>query len=152
MAASEGGRLPPKKETSERLFSALSCMKLESGWERLNDEGAFLIFTPPPMKAVWATRKWTLLTGFVWNDILCCELSFLSGASTDMLMVDKLLSTVKRLADISQGCHIVTPLYHSDGTAFDASLHVFPIFVAGVAEEAASELAYVAMQFSAITQ
>ena len=53
-------RTPPSAE----VIASLLLMRSESGWSKLEDEGAYLVVTPlRPFFMLWATRKWTQLTG-----------------------------------------------------------------------------------------
>jgi hypothetical protein len=73
-----------RKAPSPTLMNALSVMKNEYRWAKLEEQGAYLITSPePPFIILWATKKWTQLTGYVLNDILAEDISILSGPKTD---------------------------------------------------------------------
>jgi hypothetical protein len=53
------------------LIAALSVMRSEPKWTGLDDDGASLVLSPSgPFLVLWATKRWTQLTGYLVNDVL----------------------------------------------------------------------------------
>jgi hypothetical protein len=58
------------------LIAALSVMRSEPKWTGLDDDGAYLVLSPSgPFLVLWATKRWTQLTGYLVNDVLGASIS-----------------------------------------------------------------------------
>jgi hypothetical protein len=66
------------------VIASLLLMKSEPAWSKLEDEGAYLVLTPlRPFFMLWATRKWTQLTGYLVNDVIAYDICTLLGPKAD---------------------------------------------------------------------
>ena len=70
-------------------------MKSEPNWSKLEDEGAYLVLTPlRPFYMLWATRKWTQLTGYLVNDVIAYDICTLLGPKADHYAFEEMLESV----------------------------------------------------------
>ncbi|KAJ1435098.1 hypothetical protein B484DRAFT_393722, partial [Ochromonadaceae sp. CCMP2298] len=114
-------RPPP----SSHVIDSLLRMRLEPAWGRLEEEGAFLVLTPQrPFFMLWATKRWTQLTGYLVNDLIAYEVFALLGPKTDLGMIDRVLGSGSR----GRSEHVMSTIYRRDGKPLPLSVHVFPVF------------------------
>jgi len=46
-------------------------MRNEPKWTGLDEDGAYLVLSPSgPFLVLWATKRWTQLTGYLVNDVI----------------------------------------------------------------------------------
>jgi hypothetical protein len=106
-----------------KILSSLNIMRLETGWEKLADEGAFVIITfEKPYFILWATKKFTQLTGYLVNDVLASSFENLLNTKTDMDVFNNFFDGIDRVN------HCMLNLSIRDGTSLHFSLHSFPIY------------------------
>lgn len=109
--------------TNGKILSSLNIMRLESGWEKLAEEGAFVIITfDKPYFILWATKKFTLLTGYLVNDVLASSFENLLSIKTDMGVFNNFFDNIDRVN------HCMLNLVIRDGTSLTFSLHSFPVY------------------------
>ena len=85
----------PRNAPSRELIEAVSAMKAEVQWSKLEDDGAYVIITPiAPYYMLWATKRWTQVMGYFVNDLLGLDISLLFGPKTDVMALLSLLSTM----------------------------------------------------------
>jgi hypothetical protein len=84
-----------RKPPSPEVIATLLLMKCEPCWSKLEDEGAFLVLTSlRPFFMLWATRKWTQLTGYLVNDVIAYDVCALLGPKADRGAFEELLESV----------------------------------------------------------
>lgn len=98
-------RPPP----SSALIDSLMQMQRESRWQRFEDfcEGVLVLTPEPPYCILWATKKWTLLTGYLLNEVLALDVDVLTGARTDK----RRLRGCFDVAKTGQVAHIVVSVF-----------------------------------------
>ena len=146
-----------RKPPSPEVIASLLLMKSEARWSKLEDEGAYLVLTPlRPFYMLWATRKWTQLTGFLVNDVIAYDICTLLGPKADHFAFEECLETVGaygRTEHIMVGAVLLcvlysivyliyalilhmlllvlctqTTIYRRDGKPLQLSVHMFPVF------------------------
>jgi hypothetical protein len=84
-----------RKPPSPEVIASLLLMKSEPCWSKLEDEGAYLVLTPlRPFFMLWATRKWTQLTGYLVNDVIASDICTLLGPKADHFAFEECLEAV----------------------------------------------------------
>lgn len=154
----QGQQRVVRKPPSPEVIASLLLMKSEPGWSKLEDEGAYLVVTPlRPYFMLWATRKWTQLTGYLVNDVIAYDICTLLGPKADHLAFEAALDSVagsgksehimvsllpalvasvcSALAPVPSSAHLhfVPPppqstIYRRDGKPMQLSVHLFPVF------------------------
>eukprot|EP01038_Epipyxis_sp_PR26KG_P009397 gene9397-12656_t len=115
---------------SSAIMSTLALMQSETLWGRLEDDDSahLVISAHAPFYILWATRKWTQLTGFLLNEVIALDVEDhfpLYGVNTNHQLF------IKKLNDVGITCyaqHLLTTVYKRDTKPFLASLHFYPIF------------------------
>ena len=84
-----------------------------------------------PGLALFATQKFSKLTGYLSDDIIASDLHMIRGPRTDRVLLNSIISKA------SQGDpgHAVVWLQRRDGNPFLSSVHAFPVFYSDYAKD-----------------
>lgn len=125
VSLSEAARHPP----TAAMLSALLPMQLERRWMRLEEEGAFVIISAEaPFYILWATKKWSKLTGYLINEVLSFHISLIMGPQKEC---ERFLKALENVLD-GNSVHLVCSNYRRDKSGYRNSIHMFPVYEASL--------------------
>ena len=128
-------------------METLSRMQSEPRWAKLEQDSmshatcSYLVLTAQsPFFMLWASRRWTQLTGYLVNDIIAYEVAALFGVHTqNAARVESLCEVVVNSQGARSPQHTVLSIPRRDGLEALVSLHVFPVFESTVVPQSQSQ-------------